>query len=280
MARPKNRTKAGIQLDVKRVEAVAKLLADKGIDPKFAKAVQEVMLADEIYVRAITSVLELTPAIVKTLYENNSNTNAFTDALVTKINGVEANATADQTGAEILALLEGLAAYDIDSLSDVDTTTAAPNDGDVLTWDNSSSRWEPAAPTGGGGTGTSDFNTLVGGVTFTGELAGAGAVTITNPAAGEYLVVVPSGVRLLWLNAFANNSNLNGSNEFILRVDHSADAVNRRYTVQQFARTNGARSNVFSIGTNETQTITSNVTQILFPGMNGYGSSGFDLALS
>ena len=37
----------------------------------------------------------------------------------------------------------------IDALSDVDTTTTAPTANDVLTWDGS--KWEPAAPQGGGG---------------------------------------------------------------------------------------------------------------------------------
>lgn len=38
----------------------------------------------------------------------------------------------------------------IDSLVDVDTTTAVPTDGQVLTWVDADSRWEPAGPQGGG----------------------------------------------------------------------------------------------------------------------------------
>jgi hypothetical protein len=41
----------------------------------------------------------------------------------------------------------------LDDLTDVDTTSSAPSDGDVLTYDNGSSLWVPAAPTGGGGGG-------------------------------------------------------------------------------------------------------------------------------
>lgn len=44
---------------------------------------------------------------IKTAYENNADTNAFTDALQTKLNGIETNATADQTGAEIKTAYEG-----------------------------------------------------------------------------------------------------------------------------------------------------------------------------
>lgn len=40
---------------------------------------------------------------IKTKYESNADTNAFTDALASKVNGIEANATADQTDNEIEA---------------------------------------------------------------------------------------------------------------------------------------------------------------------------------
>ena len=49
----------------------------------------------------INTVDELTDAIVKTKYEGNADTNAYTDAEVTKLAGIEANATADQTAAEV-----------------------------------------------------------------------------------------------------------------------------------------------------------------------------------
>ena len=43
----------------------------------------------------------LDAASIKVQYESNANTNAFTDALLTKLNGIETAATADQTDAEI-----------------------------------------------------------------------------------------------------------------------------------------------------------------------------------
>jgi hypothetical protein len=48
-----------------------------------------------------------TDAQIKTSYEANADTNAFTDALLTKLNGIETSATADQTGAEIKTAYEG-----------------------------------------------------------------------------------------------------------------------------------------------------------------------------
>jgi hypothetical protein len=61
----------------------------------------------------------------------------------------------------------------LDDLTDVDTTTTPPSDGDVLTYDNGSSLWVPAAPTGGGGGGaTIQFPALKPG-TPTYDFAGA-----------------------------------------------------------------------------------------------------------
>ena len=47
-----------------------------------------------------------TAAEIKTAYESNSNTNAFTDTEKTKLSGIEAGATADQTASEILTAIK------------------------------------------------------------------------------------------------------------------------------------------------------------------------------
>lgn len=46
---------------------------------------------------------------------------------------------------------------DANKLQGRDVQDVAPSDGDVLTWDNTDNRWEPAAPTGGGGIFGSEF---------------------------------------------------------------------------------------------------------------------------
>lgn len=48
----------------------------------------------------------LTGAEIKVLYEGEADTNAFTDALLSKLNAIEASATADQTNAEIRTAVE------------------------------------------------------------------------------------------------------------------------------------------------------------------------------
>jgi hypothetical protein len=61
-----------------------------------------------------------TAAEIRTLVESASNSNVFTDADHTKLNGIEANATADQTAAEIRALVES--ASDSNVFTDADHT--------------------------------------------------------------------------------------------------------------------------------------------------------------
>jgi len=64
-----------------------------------------------------------TDAEIKTAYENNSDTNAFTDALQTKLNGIEASATADQTAAEIEAIVSHDNLLDFVANEHIDWTT-------------------------------------------------------------------------------------------------------------------------------------------------------------
>ncbi len=60
---------------------------------------------------------------IKTLYEGNSNTNAYTDAEKTKLSGIETAATADQTNAEIKTAYEANA--DTNEFSDAEQTKLA-----------------------------------------------------------------------------------------------------------------------------------------------------------
>ena len=72
-------------------------------------------------------------AIVKTAYEAEANTNAFTDALASKLGLIEASATADQTGAEIKAAYEAEVNAFTDALftklSNIETAATADQTG-------------------------------------------------------------------------------------------------------------------------------------------------------
>lgn len=93
-----------------------------------------------------------------------------------------------------VSLTTALDQASIGDLGDVDTTTTAPTDGQVLTWVNADSKWEPKTPTGGGGGGdqfavasgtdtiTATFPTtptLADGLQF--KVRAAGANTTTAP---------------------------------------------------------------------------------------------------
>ena len=76
--------------------------------------------ADKTKLDAIeaSATADQTASEIKTLYESNSDTNAFTDADHTKLDGIEASATADQTAAEIRTLVES--ATDSNVFTDAD----------------------------------------------------------------------------------------------------------------------------------------------------------------
>jgi len=88
-------------------------------------------------------------AEIKTAYENNADTNAFTDAEQSKLSGIEALATADQTGAEIKIAYEAEAdtnAFDdaavsklggIEALADVTDATNVAAAGATMDSDSS-----------------------------------------------------------------------------------------------------------------------------------------------
>ena len=53
-----------------------------------------------------------------------------------------------------------LNAISIDALSDVDTTTSAPSDGEILAWDNDASKWAPSTAGSGGDVNQNAFTTI------------------------------------------------------------------------------------------------------------------------
>ena len=67
--------------------------------------------------------VDQTPAEIKTAYESNADTNVFDDADVTKLAGIEAGATVDQTPAEIKTAYESNA--DTNAFEDADVTKLA-----------------------------------------------------------------------------------------------------------------------------------------------------------
>ena len=116
-------------------------------------------------------------------------------------------------------------------------------------------------------------------VTVSSFRLGGTATTISTPAAGEYNLAVQSGAFIQTARIFGNNTVLNGSNEFIVRVDNSANSLDRTFSVQLYDANNGALVDQQITATNHTQTVSGNITVLTFPGMNGFGATGFYIEL-
>lgn len=120
-----------------------------------------------------TGVFRYTPPDLSTYLtaETNDLTAAVTWANVPDDNITQSSVTQHQSALSITesqisdfgTYLTSVSATDlnsisIDALSDVDTTTAAPTNGQVLAWDDTSSTWKPAAAASGGGGGEANQN--------------------------------------------------------------------------------------------------------------------------
>jgi hypothetical protein len=91
----------------------------------------------------------------------------------------------------------------IDDLSDVDTSTTAPSDGDVLTWNDTDGVWEPQA--GGSGSGTDESVKVSSNDTTAGYLA-------TKLVAGTNVTLTPNndgGDETLTISASGSGSGVN-----------------------------------------------------------------------
>jgi hypothetical protein len=87
----------------------------------------------------------------------------YTDALARSAAGAglaSGNATntgitfTNNTGASRIDAVVSLAGFSVNALSDVDTATTAPTNGQALVWESASSQWKPGTVSGGGGGGS------------------------------------------------------------------------------------------------------------------------------
>ena len=127
---------------------------------------------------------------------------------------------------------------------------------------------------GGGGSFAQDTSTVAS-VNHTSERLGGTATVLTNPAAGEYTLTVQSGAFLNSATIVGNNTTLNGSNEMILRIDNSANSINRRFILQLYDANNNALVDQQLTATVHTQSVAGNITTLTIPGLNGFGATGY-----
>ncbi|MEL6661300.1 MAG: hypothetical protein AAFR36_32945, partial [Bacteroidota bacterium] len=124
------------------------------------------------------------------------------------------------------------------------------------------------------------FTQTTAGMTINLEYFGSNAPVFTNPGAGIYLLTVPAGTRCSWINLKGNNSTLNGSNELLFRFANAANSQDRQFALSMYNAGNGALHNMFATGQNPSRSIAANQTELNFPGMDFFGASGFEIALS
>jgi len=101
----------------------------------------------------------------------------------------------------------------IDGLTDVDTSTVAPTDGQVLAWDNTASKWEPATSGGGGGGIGSFTSTSIAISSDSTALANDDGTSNNNIGmGGNALAVTSTGVKNIALGVGSLATNLAGNN--------------------------------------------------------------------
>jgi len=129
---------------------------------------------------------------------------------------------------------------------------------------------------GGGGGATVSYDALTSGtVTAAVTRLGGTSTSITNPASGEYNITIPSGADIKAVQVYGNNSTLNGASEFILRLNNSANSRDVRAIIQLIDNNSNALVDQQATATVHTLVVSGNISTFTFPGMNGFGSSGF-----
>ena len=92
----------------------------------------------------------------------------------------------------------------IDALSDVNTTSPAPSDGDVLTYKSATGQWESAAPTGGGG-GAGLTSRATADATASG-LADGSSANLTITAAKTYALLKIQTSHAAWVSIYTSTA--------------------------------------------------------------------------
>ena len=117
-------------------------------------------------------------------------------------NGVFSYTPPDLSGYLTTVTASDLNGISIDALSDVDTTTAAASANDVLTWDGS--KWEPAAPSGGGGGSGLTSRTTANGTAS--NLADGGSANMTITAAKTYALLKIQTSHAAWVTLYTSTA--------------------------------------------------------------------------
>jgi hypothetical protein len=149
--------------------------------------------------------------------EVNNLTNAVVWANVPDANITQSSVTQHQAALQITesqitdlgSYLTGIGSLSINALSDVDTVTAAPSNGQVLAWNTSTSNWVPSTPTSAGEANQNAFS----------NVAVVGATTVAADTTTDTLTLQAGNGIVITTNATTDTitieSNLNtGATQF------------------------------------------------------------------
>ena len=118
-----------------------------------------------------------------------------------------------------------------------------------------------------------------GSVTVNYSLFGTGTPTLTSPTAGSFTFTMPANTDFRSLVITGNSNNLNGSLEFIFAVNNTANSSDQYFNVQMYDVATNSFVDQHATSTNHTQTVSSNTTTMVFPGMGLFSVTGFRIIL-
>ncbi len=172
--------------------------------------------------------------IIKVGYTDAAVDSRIGAASISDLSDVPAIGTAGQvlvvnsgaTGLEY-ANQTGGGASSIDDLTDVDTTTSAPSNGQALVWNSTNSEWEPGTVSGGGG--SSQWTTTGGDIYYTTGNVGVGTSTPAQPLHVDGKVKIDGGVIVLDQGVGANDGFLITSNpsNYVSETSHVSVRIGR-----------------------------------------------------
>lgn len=244
----------------------------------------------------IDNVLELTDALVKSKYEANANTNAFTDALLTKLNGIEVGATADQlaaevsivdagayfTGTNVEAALQELGASAGNGTDDQTATEVPITDaGGYFTGTDVEAALQElgAAGNGGGITRTVDSPAAIGAASIKAVRLGGSATTFGGDATAGYDVVFQASSEITQLDFAGTSATSNASGELVLKVNNAANSYNRYFVARIVDLTDNVQVDLEIRGHSISQVHAGNINTITVPNITGNYPNGFVLVL-